>query len=606
MNGIQLNNVHFEYGSHSPESLPVKAVNGITDSVSEGEFIVILGRNGSGKSTLARLMNALLQPSSGEVTVFGHSTQKDEAIWEVRKTLGMVFQNPDNQMVATTVEEDVAFGPENLGVDPKEIRQRVDASLAYVGMDKYIKHAPHMLSGGQKQRIAIAGVLAMHPRCIVLDESTSMLDPNGRREVLEVLHSLNKEKKMTIILITHHMDEAVHADRILVMDKGQVIGSGSPVDVFNKLDMLKEAGLDVPPVTRLMQLLMKDGFITGPLPITQEGAIEKLKAIFHSNSNIQAGMGSKHDALPSEEDLNNYRPAGSIQEESQPLVSIRNLTHVYMPDTLYEKKALDNVNLEIHKGEILGIIGHTGSGKSTLVQHMNGILKPTSGEVVVDGFKAEGKKLKELRRKVGLIFQYPEHQLFAESVHKDIAFGLEKLNLNENEQDRRIHHAIELLGLSPDLLDKSPFELSGGQKRRVAIAGVLVMEPSVLVLDEPTAGLDPKGSAEVYKLLLDLNQKRGTTIVIISHNMDDIAAFCNRVAVMNEGKLVMLDSPGVVFNRVEELKKLNLDVPQMTALFKELQKSDFVFDESILSVADAHKAVQRFMASRRTQRGDLA
>lgn len=211
-----------------------------------------------------------------------------------------------------------------------------------------------------------------------------------------------------------------------------------------------------------------------------------------------------------------------------------------MQGSAFEKAALDNINLTVNKGEILGIIGQTGSGKSTLVQHFNGILKATSGTVEVDGLKAEGKDLKELRQKVGLIFQYPEHQLFEETVYKDIIFGLTRMGIPAEEMKAKVFHTIDLLGISPELLDKSPFELSGGQKRRVAIAGVLVMEPMVLILDEPTAGLDPQGSTEVFKILSRLNKQEGTTIIIISHNMDDIAAYCDRVAVMNNGRLVFV------------------------------------------------------------------
>jgi energy-coupling factor transport system ATP-binding protein len=253
-----------------------------------------------------------------------------------------------------------------------------------------------------------------------------------------------------------------------------------------------------------------------------------------------------------------------------PIIKVRDLYHTYMPGSTFERKALKDINLTIYAGDRFGIIGQTGSGKSTLVQHFNGILKPGSGTLEVDGLKAEGKELKALRRKVGLIFQYPEHQLFEETVYKDITFGLNKLKLSQDEIKERVFHTIDLLGIAPELLEKSPFELSGGQKRRVAIAGVLVMEPKVLILDEPTAGLDPQGSSEVFKILSNLNKKEGTTIVIISHNMEEIAAFCNRVAVMSEGGIVMCDTTENIFRREDELQKYNLDIPQITKLFREL------------------------------------
>jgi energy-coupling factor transporter ATPase len=572
---IKLNDVTYEYRAQSEERQPVRALDCISEDIIEGQFVVVLGRNGSGKSTMARLLNALLIPAEGTVIVDGFDTSKEEVLWDVRKTLGMVFQNPDNQIVATTVEEDIAFGPENLGVPSEEIRKRVDSAAATVGMADFLKQSPHMLSGGQKQRVGIAGVLAMEPKCIVLDEATSMLDPKGRREVLNLLLTLNREKGMTIILITHHMDEAIHAHRVLVMQAGQIILRGTPREIFSRVETLKEVGLDVPHVTALMYRLKQKGIETGELPVSTEEGISSLESLIS-----REGTRNK---------VSITRPSGREHPES--IITIKNLTHTYMPGTAYERKALDDVSMEIKKGEILGIIGHTGSGKSTLVQHLNGILKPTSGEIEVDGLSTGGKSLRELRQTVGLIFQYPEHQLFEETVYKDISFGMSKMMLPKEECDKRLHDAIQLLGLSEELLEKSPFELSGGQKRRVAIAGVLVMNPKVLILDEPTAGLDPKGSREVFNILKKLNSEHNTTIIIISHNMDDIAAYCDRVAVLSKGRLEMLDTPAKVFSRVEALKALDLDIPVMTQVFMALNHKGYGFEDIVLTVSAAEKAI---------------
>lgn len=235
------------------------AVNGVDLSVKKGEFLVILGHNGSGKSTIAKHMNVLLLPSGGKVYVDNMDTMDERNLWQIRKSAGMVFQNPDNQLVATIVEEDVAFGPENIGIEPSEIRKRVDDSLKKVGMYEYRKHAPHLLSGGQKQRIAIAGILAMKPKCIILDEPTAMLDPSGRKEVMKTIKEVNKENNITIVLITHYMDEAAQADRIVVMDKGKIMLEGEPRKVFSNVKMMKEIGLDVPQVTEVAYELQKAG-----------------------------------------------------------------------------------------------------------------------------------------------------------------------------------------------------------------------------------------------------------------------------------------------------------------------------------------------------------
>ncbi|HAT4221844.1 TPA: energy-coupling factor transporter ATPase [Clostridium perfringens] len=257
-NMIKSEDLVFKYVNAEEQTEKV-AINHVSMEVKKGEFLVILGHNGSGKSTMAKHMNALLLPSGGKMYVDGLDTSDIENLWEVRRRAGMVFQNPDNQLVATIVEEDVAFGPENLGVDPKEIRERVDDSLKAVGMYEYRKHAPHLLSGGQKQRIAIGGILAMRPKCIVLDEPTAMLDPSGRNEVMKTIKEVNKKFGITIILITHYMDEAAQADRIIVMDKGEKVMEGVPREIFSQVEKIKSIGLDVPQVTELAYELQKEG-----------------------------------------------------------------------------------------------------------------------------------------------------------------------------------------------------------------------------------------------------------------------------------------------------------------------------------------------------------
>ncbi|MBU5485063.1 energy-coupling factor transporter ATPase [Clostridium sp. MSJ-11] len=255
---IECRNVVYKYEDTVNNTFRL-AVDNVSIEVEKGEFVVILGRNGSGKSTIAKHMNALLLPSEGKILVDGIDTSISENVWEVRKRAGMVFQNPDNQIVATIVEEDVAFGPENIGIESKEIRKRVDDSLKRVNMYDYRKHAPHLLSGGQKQRVAIAGVLSMMPECIIFDEPTAMLDPSGRKEVVKTIKDLNKNYGITILLITHYMEEAVEADRIIVMDSGKMISQGSPKEIFSDVKTMKKTGLDVPQVTELAYELKKEG-----------------------------------------------------------------------------------------------------------------------------------------------------------------------------------------------------------------------------------------------------------------------------------------------------------------------------------------------------------
>ena len=271
---IKVDNVSFSYEDN-------KVLDNISLSVKEGEFVALLGHNGCGKSTMAKLFNVLLSPASGTVTIDGITAKTEDDVYEIRSRVGLVLQNPDNQLVATIVEEDVAFGPENLGIPPEEIRKSVDNALKAVDMYHYRKHAPHKLSGGQKQRIAIAGIIAMEPKCIVLDEPTAMLDPKGRQEVMETIKKLNKEHNITIVLITHYMDEAVQADRVIVMDKGKVLTQGTPQQVFSNVELLKNHALDVPQSVELMYLLQQKGVDINTLPLTPDKCVEMLEVLLN-------------------------------------------------------------------------------------------------------------------------------------------------------------------------------------------------------------------------------------------------------------------------------------------------------------------------------------
>ena len=270
---IKIDNLTYEY---TDGERVVKAIDEVTLDVHEGEFLVVIGHNGSGKSTLAKHLNAILLPTSGKVYVDGLDTSVLENTFDIRQTAGMVFQNPDNQIVATVVEEDVAFGPENLGIEPKEIRKRVDEALANVGMSEFAKKAPHLLSGGQKQRIAIAGIIAMKPRCIIMDEPTAMLDPRGRKEVMDTVYRLNKEDKITVIHITHFMEEAVNADRVCVMEDGKLIMHGKPREIFKQVDKLKKLGLDVPQMTELAYELRNESIDIEDDILTVEEMVNRL------------------------------------------------------------------------------------------------------------------------------------------------------------------------------------------------------------------------------------------------------------------------------------------------------------------------------------------
>ncbi|WP_311443359.1 energy-coupling factor transporter ATPase [Ezakiella coagulans] len=579
---IELKNVSFSYTSNiTGESL--LAIDDVSMNVKKGEFVAVLGANGSGKSTLCKLINAQLMPKKGDVTVYGMNTKEEEKIWDIRKNCGMVFQNPDNQIVATIVEEDVAFGPENLGVPPAEIRKRVDESLKIVDMLDYKDHSPNLLSGGQKQRVAIAGILAINPDIILFDEPTAMLDPSGRKDVLDTILRLNREQNKTILLITHYMEEAINADRVVVFEQGKIVRDETPQEIFKDPNEIRKYGLDSPFVPEMEYLLgdKKTGCTSFELKDYADCVLKKIKengkAKFDENS-----YNEFRDEVVSE----------SSEFDANAEISLKNMSHVYSQGTPFEKTAVGDVTLSIKQGEFVGVIGHTGSGKSTLIQHFNALLFPTSGEVHVEGEKiSKDMRLIGLRQRVGMVFQYPEHQLFEETCAKDIAYGPKNLGLGEEEIDKRVKDAIEDVGLDYEWVkDRSPFELSGGQKRRVAIAGVLAMKPNTLILDEPTAGLDPRGRDEIIEEIRSIQKKNNLTIVYVTHSMEDIARIADRILVMEKGELKYFDKPEKIFKREEELEHIGLDVPYVVDFMNMLRKKGVVLQQA-LTPEDAAKEI---------------
>lgn len=554
------------------------ALRNVNLSVPEGQLLAVLGHNGCGKSTLAKHFNAILTPTSGKVTVNGIDTSDEDRLFDIRQTVGMVFQNPDNQLVATIVEEDVAFAPENLGVPPEEIRVRVDDALKQVDMYEFREHAPHQLSGGQKQRIAIAGIIAMQPRCIVMDEPTAMLDPKGRREVMKTIKRLNKEQGITVILITHYMDEAAQADRVVVMDKGSVFMDDVPRKIFARADELRAVGLDVPQVTELCGMLRKNGVNISEEIIFEDECAEAIEMLPLKRKTADMTK----------------TVSGKLVGSGEEAARLENLTYKYSIGTPFEKTAVDNVSITVNKAEFVGIIGHTGSGKSTLIQHFNGLVKPTSGLVFVDGKDIWSKEvnIRDIRFKVGIVFQYSEHQLFEETVAKDIAYGPKNMGLTGEELDARVKSAAESMGITR-LLEKSPFELSGGQQRRVALAGVLAMDPELLILDEPAAGLDPKGRDKILSLIKRWHEQSGKTVLLVSHSMEDIVKFATKVLVMNKGKVFCYDETDKVFERTDDLVKIGLDVPQITRLSHRLRDKGIDIGNDIYTT---DRAAQRLMS----------
>ncbi len=598
---IRVEELHHTYmpGSRAP----IQALRGVSLTVRRGEYLAVIGHNGSGKSTLARHLNALLLPNQGDVWVKGWNTKDQRHRLDIRSTVGMVFQSPDNQIVATIVEEDVAFGPENLGVPRPEMRARIDWALDAVEMQAFRQRAPHLLSGGQKQRVALAGVLAMKPEILVLDESTALLDPLGREEVLRVARRLN-DSGVTVIAITHFMHEAALADRVLVMNDGRVALEGTPKQVFARADELHVLQLDVPEITQLAQRLhAHDARFPGDVLTLDDfvNAVGERRAL---TADKRPPMVTRRQPQVSQS------PARIVEQPirgsnggarstvrgrfAEAVITVRGLTHTYLRGMPLESVALRGVDLEVRRGEVVGIIGHTGSGKSTLIQHLNGLLRPQRGELRVLDYDLCDRKvdMQALRRRVGLVFQFPEAQLFERYVGDDVAFGPWQMGLRGDELRGRVREAMAAVGLSFEAFKDRPlYSLSGGEKRRAALAGVLAIKPEILVLDEPTAGLDPRGHQDILERITALQHDWGTTLVVVSHNMDEIARLCDRVYVLADGKTVLSGRPREVFAQPDRLSKLGLGVPQATAAMQALRDRGLDVRTDVLTVDEAEQAL---------------
>ncbi len=512
----------------------------------EGSYVALLGANGSGKSTLAKLIDVLEVQDDGTIEVFGIDTKDEDRFWDIRRNTACVFQNPDNQIVGTTVEEDVAFGPENIGVPNPELRERVDKALRYVGLYDRRESSAAKLSGGQKQKLAIAGVLAMAPKLLLLDEATAMLDPVSRDEFLLLIEKLVREKGITVLTITHDMTEASRTDKVYVMDKGMIALEGEPRDILNDVPRMLEAGLDSPIYSKLIWELKN---VTGK-SYKHEDCTSIISALRYMSDNF---FGVKIKAPKREE----------ISKET--LVNIKNLSYRYEDNGRF---ALKDIDLQIHKGELLAIVGRSGCGKTTLVTHLNGIIRPQGdgdvefryGDEVLSTTRK--KDIKKIRQKVGLVFQYPEYQLFEETVYKDIAYGPKMMGITGDELDKAVREAAKKVGLADEVLDQSPFELSGGQQRRVAMAGVIAMEPEVLVLDEPAAGLDPKGRRSMFETISKLKEK-GTTIVLVTHYMDEAYEHADRICTMKDGMIMGVKTPVEMFENKEEVRDMEIRSPYL-------------------------------------------
>jgi len=541
---INLTNLSFSYGGSKEPAL-----NNISLRISSGEFVLLVGSSGSGKSTLCRVLNGLVPHFhggriSGSVMVDGMDVLKTPTR-VLSGSVGLVFQDPENQFIMNDAEAELAFGLENMGLDRSEMQERISEVLDRFGLHGLRNRSPDELSGGEKQRVAIASVVAMKPKILVLDEPTSELDPWSAGEVLDFIHKINEDLGITIILTEHRLSRVLdRVDRMVFMENGKIAKDGSPKEVLPYM-WERNSGVGVPPV---VELFLKLGL---KIPLTVDEAVslaDKIRDRF-GNKKITRKKGG--------------RTAGEV------IVQLNGVRYSYDGAS----NALDGIDLEVRTGELLAVIGKNGSGKTTLVKHFNGLIKPDSGEVFVNGKTTRNASVAELSRTVGMVFQNPNLHLFEDSVEAELSFILKNLGKNKKEKTEEY---LRKFGLE-NLRQSYPRDLSGGEKQRLAIASIFVSEPQVLVLDEPTRGMDYSSKRHLMGLLAEY-AKAGNSVVLVSHDIEAVAGFSDRVVLLEDGRIIA-DGPT---NGV--LSGSPVFSTQINRFVRRLGKSGNNVDENILTL----------------------
>jgi energy-coupling factor transport system ATP-binding protein len=543
MSVIRLDKVSFRYRGATE-----LALSEITCHIRPGELVGLLGRSGSGRSTLASTLNGTIPhlvrgDLRGQVHIAGQDI-RGRRPRDLADRVGFVFQDFEAQLFSTNVALEVAFGPENLGVPRQEISRRVDRYLRLVRLEALRHKAPAGLSGGQKQRLALASVLALEPQVLVLDEPTSDLDPAGRQDLWAAVRDLRRERDLTLVIVDPETDEMGWVDRFMVLDRGRVALSGTPSELWRATQALEGLGVKGFTLARLTSAL---GFHEEWRDVDQTAAAIR-NAGWRVNPAASAGL----------------RQADAARTDGEVLLEVENLVHRYPDGT----EALSGVALAIRRGEFVAILGQNGSGKTTLVKHLNGILTPTAGDIRLSGKSLKGQPPTRLSRLVGLVFQNPDHQIFAERVRDEVAFGPRLQGLAEGEVAQRVDEALEAVDLA-GAGDLDPFILTKGSRQRVAVASTLATKPEVIILDEPTTGLDHRELEGMMALIQRLN-RAGHTIVIITHAMGVAAAYARRVVLMRNGRIVRDGSAREIFSNESALLELGLTPPPVVQVANRL------------------------------------
>ncbi|MCR4425224.1 MAG: energy-coupling factor transporter ATPase [Firmicutes bacterium] len=573
---ISLEDVSFNYKGSKR-----RALDGVSLEVEPGECVAILGSTGAGKSTLACVMNGTIPrfidgDLSGKVVVDG-MVPSVVGTARMATRVGLVFGDPDVQLFGMTVEEDVAFGPSNLGLDYSGIMDRVDKAISAMRLKGLESRAPHRLSGGQKQATAIAGVYAMLPKIMVLDEPTSMLDPEGKARVFASVRHLKESLGVTVVLIEQEVDDILAlADRVFVMKGGKFVLSGRPREVFAHVDEIRAAGVRVPQIVEFGRLI---GGEEPPFTVDEAVSLVSRGAWGPPGWAESVQLNGRADAQAE-------KPAGSTSflRGPRPVLETVDLEFRYPMGT----KALNGVTLTIHEGEFVAIVGQNGAGKTTLTRHFNGLLRPTSGQIEVLGKPSKGIPTTELCREVGYVFQNPDEQLFCTTVEDELRFGPTNIGLSPGQIDAVTERILCDIGLAK-YRDVWPKYLTKGERQRLALGSVVAMGPKILIVDEPTTGLDWVESLQILDYLERLRREHGMTIVIITHDMNIVSLYAKRVIVMAKGRVVGDGTPKEVFSRPDLMEQASLRRPPIADL------SNAIWGEVILT---PEEAAQRLLASR--------
>ncbi len=554
-----MRDLHYAYPSLGKGADPAWVLQGVDFQVARGEFVALLGRVGAGKSTLCMAMNGLVPHATGgvfrgDVSILGLNT-KQHPVADLASRVGLVFQDPDSQLVHMRVEDEVAFGPENLGVPPAEIAERVDWALGVVGLHGIQNRSPLLLSGGEKQRVAIASMLAMRPQVLVLDEPTASLDPAGKAALLETLARLTGERRVTILMATQELDWVVrYADRALVLHGGRIALEGSPSEVFGNAPRLLEWGIGLPQAAELAHLLSQRTGRRYTFVTVEEGC-EQLREQIVSVRSQRAERVQRVPVPPASPPLPSDRVEAPKVE-----ISVEKVSYAYGDGTV----ALRDVSLNVSSGEFVALLGPNGSGKTTLAKHLNGLLRPVGGRVLVEGRDTRSARVADLARSVGYVFQNPDHQIFAPTVHSEVAFGLRIQGLPPPEVARRVAEAMDRFRLTA-YADQPPASLGYGQRRQVALAAVIAVHPRVLILDEPTNGLDQRSRQELMEVVVHFHSL-GHTIILITHDMSLVAEYATRALVLLGGRVLYDGAPSSLFSRPDLLAQAELAVPPVRRL----------------------------------------